>query len=87
MKHETHNIPLGSWQSLISANEWIFLALFFLNLRCASSCVCYINLFRCTLRNLLYEKGLPTTGGPSNKGIVVSQKRHPALSFDSQSNR
>ena len=40
-----------------------------------------------TLKNLLCEKGLPTTGGPRNKGIVASQKRHPALSFDSQSNR
>ena len=57
----------------------------FQNLRCASSRVCYINFFRRTLRKLLYEKGLPTTGGPSNKGIVASQKRHPALSFDSQS--
>ena len=59
----------------------------FQNLRCASIRVCCINLFRRTLRNLLYEEGLPTTGGPSNKGIVASQKRHPALSFDSQLNR
>ena len=48
---------------------------------------CYINHFGRTLGNLLYEKGLLTTGGPSNKGIVASQKRHPVLSFDSQSNR
>ena len=59
----------------------------FENLRCASSCACYIKHFGRSLRDLLYEKGLLTTGGPSNKGIVASQKRHPALSFDSQSNR
>ena len=46
-----------------------------------------MNSFRRTLRNLLYEKGLPTTAGPATKDIVASQNVQPALSFDSHSNR
>ena len=62
----------------------------FQNLRCASSRVCYINNFRRTLRNLLYQfmkKDFLLPAALSNKGIVASQKRHSALSFDIQSNR
>ena len=35
---------------------------------------CYIKRFRRTLGNLLYEKGLPTTGGPATKGILWPAK-------------
>ena len=85
MKHTTYSfrfVAVTNSRKRIDCFGFIFQ-----NPRCASSRACYINHFGRTLRNLLYEKGLLTTGGPSNKGIVASQKRHPALSFDSQSNR
>ena len=80
MKHiPPHETYLFRFVAVTNFRKWRdCFGFIFQNLRCASSRVCYINLFRRTLRNLLYEKGLPTTGGPSNEGIVASQKRHPA---------
>ena len=75
IKHaNTQHTSLRSRKSPMPANEQIVLAFnIFESLRCRSSCARHFNRFPCALRNLLYVKRLPTTGGPSNKSIVTSQ--------------
>ena len=67
------NVFLGSMSTIKIVV--VVVGFIFQYLRCTSSRACYINHFGRTLRNLLYEKGLLTTGGPSNKGTTDFKQR------------
>ena len=68
MKHSP--AYLFRFVAVTNFRKWMdCLGFIFQNLRSASSRVCYINLFRRTLRNLLYEKGLPLTAAPEIKAL------------------